>query len=119
MSATTGKTLYRNQVVASLIYCGSVIAFALLSYFAGLFQNADNFLYDINMTLRGPIATTGRISLVLMDEGSVVRLQRERGQWSRGKIAAALDNLCAAGAGSSVSIWLCRPRTTARKRTKT
>lgn len=98
MSAATGKTLKRNQIIASLICCGSIIAFILLSYLTGLFQNADNFFYDINMALRGPIATTGRISLVLMDEESAVRLQRERGQWSRSKLAAALDNLCAAGA---------------------
>lgn len=98
MSATTGKTLYRHQVIASLICWGGVITFTLFCYFAGLFQDADNFLYDINMTLRGPIATTGRISLVLMDEESAVRLQRERGQWSRSKLAAALDNLCTAGA---------------------
>jgi adenylate cyclase len=98
MSATTGKTLYRHQIIASLICWGGVITFTLFCYFAGLFQNADNFLYDINMTLRGPIATTGRISLVLMDEGSAVRLQRERGQWSRSNLAAALDNLCTAGA---------------------
>ena len=98
MSATTSKTLQRNQIIISLVCCVVITAFTLFSYLAGFFQTADNFLYDLNMTLRGPIATTSRISLVLMDEESAVRLHRERGQWSRSKLAAALENLCSAGA---------------------
>jgi len=98
MNATTSKAIFRNQVITSLICSGGIITFTLFFYFAGLFQTADNLLYDINMTLRGPIATTGKISLVLMDEDSAVRLHRQKGQWSRSKLAAALNNLCAAGA---------------------
>jgi len=98
MNATTSKAIFRNQVITSLICSGGIITFTLFFYFAGLFQTADNLLYDINMTLRGPIATTGKISLVLMDEDSAVRLHRQKGQWSRSKLASALNNLCAAGA---------------------
>jgi len=94
----TGKTLLRNQIIATAL-CGLVIlGSTVLAYRAGLLARADNFLYDINLAWRGPVATSGQVTLVLMDEESAVRLKRFRGQWSRRRLAAALDNLCTAGA---------------------
>lgn len=94
----TSRALYRRQVVVSLLCCSFVIFATVAAYSFGLMQAADNYLYDLGMSLRGPQQTSGRISLVLMDEESARQLQRERGQWSRSKLAQALDNLCGAGA---------------------
>jgi adenylate cyclase len=94
----TGKTLLRNQIIATAL-CGLVVlGSTILAYQAGLLARADNFLYDLNLAWRGPVATSGQVTLVLMDEASAVRLQRHRGHWSRLRLAAALDNLCTAGA---------------------
>ena len=42
--------------------------------------------------------TSGKIVLVLMDQKSASELKREKGTWSRFRMARALDNLCRAGA---------------------
>jgi adenylate cyclase len=94
----TGKTLLRNQIIATAL-CGLVVlGSTILAYQTGLLASADDFLYDLNLAWRGPVATSGQVTLVLMDEASAVRLQRHRGHWSRLRLAAALDNLCTAGA---------------------
>ena len=98
MQTTTGRALYRSQVIASLLCCSVITLVTVMAYTSGMLQTADNYLYDLGMSARGTLPTSGRISLVLMDEESAHQLQRERGQWSRGKLAKALDNLCAAGA---------------------
>ncbi|MEN8143123.1 MAG: adenylate/guanylate cyclase domain-containing protein [Thermodesulfobacteriota bacterium] len=94
----TGKNLFRNQIVFTIL-CSVAVTYAVIfSYRAGLLGWADNYLYDLNVVWRGPVATSDRVTLVLMDEESAVSLKRHRGQWSRQKLAVALDNLCGAGA---------------------
>ncbi|MBU0482132.1 MAG: adenylate/guanylate cyclase domain-containing protein [Proteobacteria bacterium] len=93
-----GKRLLRFQVLLTFFCTALVIGGVIACYLAGLLARADNFLYDLNVVWRGPVATSDRVVLVLMDEESAVRLKRHRGQWSRKKLAIALDNLCAAGA---------------------
>jgi len=95
----TGKSLLRTQILSSLGCSILVLGATLFCYQTNLFSRADNFLYDLNVAWRGPIETSGQVTLVLMDEESAVRLKRHRGQWSRQKLALALENLCAAGAG--------------------
>ncbi|MDF1577030.1 MAG: adenylate/guanylate cyclase domain-containing protein [Desulfobulbales bacterium] len=94
----TGKSLLRYQVIFTAICLVLVTGAVILCYRAGFFSRADNYLYDLNLAWRGPLQTSERITLVLMDEESAVRLNRHRGQWSRANLAAALDHICAAGA---------------------
>lgn len=94
----TGKILLRRQIMATVFCCLVVIGGTIFAYGQGYLANADNFLYDLSISWRGPVATSGQVALVLMDEESAVRLKRQRGQWSRRMLAGALDNLCAAGA---------------------
>lgn len=94
----TGKILLRRQILATVFCCLLVIGGTIWAYGQGYLANADNFLYDLSISWRGPVATSKQVALVLMDEASAVRLQRQRGQWSRRMLASALDNLCAAGA---------------------
>lgn len=93
-----GKSLLRYQKIFSAICLVMVTGTVLFCYQTGLLTWADNYLYDLNVVWRGPIASSGQVTLVLMDEESAVRLQRYRGQWSRKKLATALDNICGAGA---------------------
>lgn len=93
-----GKSLVRHQIIFSVICLFSVIGAVIFSYRADLLTWADNYLYDVNVAWRGPVKTSGQITLILMDEESAVRLKRYRGQWSRKKLARALDNICGAGA---------------------
>jgi adenylate cyclase len=94
----TGKSLLRYQVLFTAICLLLVTGTVIFCYRAGVLTWADNYLYDVNVAWRGPVATSGQVTLVLMDEDSAVRLQRHRGQWSREKLAKALDNICGAGA---------------------
>jgi adenylate cyclase len=94
----TGKSLVRYQITSTALCLLLVTGATLFSYRAGFFTWADNYLYDVNVAWRGPLATSDRITLVLMDEESAVRLKRYRGQWSRKKLAQALDHICGAGA---------------------
>jgi adenylate cyclase len=94
----TGKILLRRQILATVVCSLLVIGGCLFAYHRGWLDTADNFLYDLSLSWRGPVATSGQVALVLMDEQSAVRLKRQRGQWSRRMLASALDNLCAAGA---------------------
>jgi adenylate cyclase len=61
-------------------------------------KRLDHFLYDFHMKWRGPMATSGTVVLVLMDEKSAAELNKSRGPWSRKQLADALNNLCNAGA---------------------
>lgn len=94
----TGKNLLRNQILCTVLLSVAVAFAVIFCYRAQLLDWADNYLYDLNVVWRGPLATSERITLVLMDEKSAASLQRHRGQWSRKKLAVALDNLCGAGA---------------------
>ena len=94
----TGKSLFRYQLLFTAISLVLVTGTVIFSYRAGLFDRADNYLYDLNVAWRGSQDTADRITLVLMDEESAVRLNRHRGQWSRKNMAAALDHICGAGA---------------------
>jgi adenylate cyclase len=94
----TGKSLRRHQVLLSATCLVLVSVSIIFGYRAGLFSRLDNYLYDLNIIWRGPQPPSDRITLVLMDEESAVRLNRHRGQWSRRNLAAALDHICEAGA---------------------
>lgn len=94
----TGKILLRRQILATALCSLLVIGATIFAYHQGLLANADHFFSDLSISWRGPVATSGQVALVLMDEESAVRLQRQRGQWSRRMLAGALDNLCSAGA---------------------
>lgn len=94
----TGKILLRRQILATVVCCLVVIGATIFAYGRGYLANADNFLYDLSVSWRGPVATSNQVALVMMDESSAVRLKRQRGQWSRRMLAGALDNLCTAGA---------------------
>ncbi|NTV14661.1 MAG: adenylate/guanylate cyclase domain-containing protein [Desulfobulbaceae bacterium] len=94
----TGKILLRRQILATALCTLVVIGATILAYRQGFLATADNFFYDLSISWRGPVAASGQVTLVLMDEESAVRLQRQRGQWSRRMLAGALDNLCSAGA---------------------
>ena len=94
----TGKNLLRNQILFTVLCSVVVTSIVIFSYQAGLLGWADNYLYDLNVVWRGPVPTSDRVTLILMDEESAVSLKRHRGQWSRKKLAVALDNLCNAGA---------------------
>ena len=94
----TGKILLRRQILATIVCSLVVIGGTIFAYQRGWLDSADNFLYDLSISRRGPVAASGRVALVLMDEESAVRLKRQRGQWSRRMLAASLDNLCSAGA---------------------
>ncbi|HSH13513.1 MAG TPA: adenylate/guanylate cyclase domain-containing protein, partial [Desulfurivibrionaceae bacterium] len=94
----TGKILLRRQILATVVCSLLVIGGSLFAYGRGWLSTADNFFFDLALSWRGPVATSGQVALVLMDEDSAVRLKRQRGQWSRRMLAGALDNLCTAGA---------------------
>ncbi len=94
----TGKSLFRYQIIFSVICLLLVTGTVIFCYRLGVLSWADNYLYDVNVAWRGPVETSGQVTLVLMDEESAVRLQRHRGQWSRKKLARALENICGAGA---------------------
>lgn len=94
----TGKSLRRYQVIFTALCLALVTGSVIFSYRTGLFSRVDNYLYDLNVAWRGPQPTSGLITLVLMDEESAVRLNRQRGQWSRKELAAALDHICGSGA---------------------
>jgi len=94
----TGKILLRRQILATVLCTLLVLGATTFAYLQGLLNTADHFLADLSLSWRGPVATSGKVALVLMDESSAVRLQRQRGQWSRRMLAGALDNLCSAGA---------------------
>jgi len=94
----TGKILLRRQILATALCSLLVIGATVFTYHQGLLATADNFFYDLSISWRGPVGASGQVALVLMDENSAVRLQRQRGQWSRRMLAGALANLCNAGA---------------------
>ena len=93
-----GRSLLRNQIIASGSTTILVILLAVAGYAFGLFARSDNFLYDLNYRWRGPVATSNRVALVLMDDQSGADLHRKKGSWSRKNLAIALNNLCRAGA---------------------
>jgi len=94
----TGKRLRRNQIIASAAATILVTGLAAAAYLLGFFVRSDNFLYDLNYRWRGPVPTSGRIALVLMDDQSAADLGRRKGNWSRRNLARGLENLCRAGA---------------------
>ncbi len=94
----TAKRLNLSQVVLSLL-CTAFILISIISlYNTGLFNRADNFLFDLRIKWRGSLETSGKIVLVLLDEKSAIELKRKKGSWSRRQLSEALRNLCQAGA---------------------
>ncbi|MBU0483557.1 MAG: CHASE2 domain-containing protein [Proteobacteria bacterium] len=98
MTDVTAKHLFWTQLIVSCLCSMLVIGLVNLSYRADLFSRVDNFLYDLHFKWRGPVPTSGKITVVLMDEVSAVELSRQKGNWSRQQLTEALNNLCAAGA---------------------
>ncbi len=90
--------LVRSQIFFSAISTILVILCVIGLYRLGIFRWADNYLYDLHFKWRGPISTAGQVVLVLMDQKSAVALKREKASWAREHMAAALENLCGAGA---------------------
>ncbi len=90
------KRRWSQLGLVALATC-TVVAGAYLAQAAGLLKTADYFFYDLRMNWRGPLAPSGKVVLVLMDEHSSVELGRGKGAWPRDQLATALDNLCRAG----------------------
>lgn len=93
----SAKQLIRVQIFLSIVCSILIISGSCAIYHFGGFNRADNILYDFHFRWRGPIATSGKVILVLMDDRSAVELKRKRGQWSRKQTAQALYNLNSAG----------------------
>ena len=66
----TGKNLLRNQILCTILLSVAVASAVIFSYQVQLLGWADNYLYDLNVVWRGPLATSERITLVL--DGSIV-----------------------------------------------
>ncbi len=98
MGVMTGKSLRRNQIIASGSATLLVVLLVTTAYSLGFFARNDNFLYDLNYRWRGPTATSNQVTLVLMDDRSGIDLKRKKGSWSRKNLARGLNNLCRAGA---------------------
>lgn len=93
------KRIKKIQTALTFVLTGVIIAVFCLWYKIGNDMRwADNFIYDLHFKWRGPVETTGKVALVMMDQKSAVELKRLRGNWSRRDLAVALDNLCEAGA---------------------
>lgn len=92
------KKLFRTFLVLSLIYTVIILIAACLVYKIDGFLGLDHSLYDLHFRLRGTEPTSGKITLVLMDQKSADELGRKKDAWSRGNMTRALTNLCAAGA---------------------
>lgn len=92
------KKLFRDHILVSCIFTLVLILIVSFLYTKQYLKRADFFLYNSHFQWRGPVPTSGRISLVLMDQKSADELQREKGSWSRAHMAEALRNLTAAGA---------------------
>jgi adenylate cyclase len=86
------------QLLAALLATCMITGGAWLIHRLGLLRAGDHLIYDLRMYWRGPLAPTGELVLVLMDEASSAELQRRKGTWSRAQLAQALENLCGAGA---------------------
>ncbi|MBN2645562.1 MAG: adenylate/guanylate cyclase domain-containing protein [Desulfuromonadaceae bacterium] len=69
----------------------------LLAHITGPLTWLNQLAYDLHFQIRGPLATSGQVVLVYMDELSARELGRRQGNWSRQQLATALDNLTAAG----------------------
>lgn len=92
------KRLFRNYVFFSCLITVLLIVLVLFSYRARILERADLFLYDLHFRWRGPLPTSGKTVLVLMDQKSATALERRKGTWSRAQVADAVRNLCGAGA---------------------
>lgn len=79
--------------------CGLALLLAVaLATSLGAFHWLDLLTYDLQVQLRGASTASGRVVLVYMDEASAGELGRAQGYWSRRQLAAALQQLNAAGA---------------------
>jgi len=92
------KRLFLLQLLLTICCVSLVLSIVGGGYTYGLFQRADNFLYDLHFKWRGDQAPSGQITLVLMDQKSAVALKRRQGSWSRRHLASAIENLNRSGA---------------------
>jgi len=92
------KGLIRSQIIVSALCIIIVLSSVCGIYLLGGFKRIDYLLYDLHFRWRGPIPTSQKVILVLMDDKSAVELNRKHGQWSREQTARALYNLTRAGA---------------------
>ncbi len=92
------KRLFQLQLVLTVLCASLIMVIVVSGYHFGFLQRADNFLYDLHFKWRGDRAPSGKITLVLMDQESSVKLKRRQGNWSRRHLARAVENLSSAGA---------------------
>jgi len=92
------KKLFRNHLIFSFLFSILLIILVLIFYHLHVLEKADLFLYDLHFKWRGPQPSSGKVVLVLMDQGSASELKRKKGTWSRFQMAGALENLCKASA---------------------
>ena len=92
------KRQIRLQILFTILCTGIVVIGVTLLYKFGLIMWADNYIYDYYVHKRGPLPTSDKVVLVLMDKKSAKKLNRLKGSWSRRQMAIALRNLCDADA---------------------
>ncbi len=91
------KQFRKIQVVLTILCTVLVIAGVLFAYHAGYLRGADNSIFDLHVRWRGPVETSDKIVLVLMDDKSSKELGRTKGTFPRRYYTEALTNLCQAG----------------------
>ncbi len=91
------KRLFRIQAALTVLFSIAVIGGCIGGYWFGFFRLLDNYIYDSYFKIRGPIQTSGKIAIVMMDEQSARELKRQE-SWPREATALALANLTNAGA---------------------
>ena len=92
------KRLFHTYLVLSLVLTLIVTAASYAAYRSKVFRRADLVLYDRHLCWKPAEPSSGKVALVLMDQESAERLGRKKSTWSRRHMAAALGNLCKAGA---------------------
>ncbi|MBN1104678.1 MAG: adenylate/guanylate cyclase domain-containing protein [Deltaproteobacteria bacterium] len=92
------KRLFRSYLLYACLSTALLTTLVLIGYSSRLLERADLFLHDLHYAWRGPLPTSGRTVLVLMDQKSATELERTKGSWSRAQVARALVKLCGAGA---------------------
>lgn len=87
-----------NFPLSALICLGVLTSAIILLFSFNCLERLELASYDMRFRIRGPGQPSKDIIIVALDEASAIELQREKGQWSRRKIANAISNLTKAGA---------------------
>lgn len=89
--------LFRRHLLFSILISAVLIFLDLAAYRVRMLERADLLLYDFHLSHKEAATSSGKITLVLMDQKSASELGRKRAAWSRKQLAAALENLHHAG----------------------